>query len=115
MWFWVYWSSGPRKQQQGRGYINCPLCASRQPAELFQFIRTTYLYGIVPLSSGQPEGPETYRCLTCSRQFVSDGSYGYDFSEEAARRTWQCFKCDRPIPYERFDCPHSGYRFDPTR
>jgi predicted RNA-binding Zn-ribbon protein involved in translation (DUF1610 family) len=115
MFFWVSWSTGPRKQSQGSGYFNCPNCASRQPAELFQFIRTTYLYGFLPMGGGSPVGDEIYYCRACRREFANDGLYGYDFGEEATARTWQCFKCDRDIPYERFDCPHCGYRFDPSR
>jgi hypothetical protein len=24
---------------------------------------------------------------------------------------WNCFKCKKPIPHSRVDCPHCGFRF----
>jgi hypothetical protein len=53
--------------------------------------------------------------LACHREFLADGSYGYDYGLHAEPQTWRCFKCNGEVPYERFDCPHCGYTFDPNR
>src|SRR5262245_32994311 len=117
MWFWVSWSSGERKKRRGRGYFNCPACKSRQPCDQSQVVRNTYLYGFIPTTAGDPVGPDVYRCRTCRKEFVADGVFAYDFGEHAAapKTTWQCFKCNGDVPYELFDCPHCGYRFDVSR
>jgi DNA-directed RNA polymerase subunit RPC12/RpoP len=112
MWFFIYWSRGTRKVQAGHGYFNCPHCARRQPCVLSQVESRSYLYGFIPLAGGEPAGPESYRCLECQREFTADGSYGYDFGVHAEQQTWRCFKCKQDVAYERFDCPHCGYRLE---
>jgi DNA-directed RNA polymerase subunit RPC12/RpoP len=112
MWLWISWSSGPQKIVQASGYFNCPACERRRPCELSQIVRRTYLYGIIPLSSGKQIGPEFYFCLECQREFQMDGSYGYDFGLHTETQTWRCFKCKKEIPHDRFDCPHCGFQYD---
>jgi DNA-directed RNA polymerase subunit RPC12/RpoP len=80
---------------------------------LFQIRILTSLYGFTV--GNQAAGPESYLCSECHREFAADGNYGYDFGEHADAQTWRCFKCNGEVPYERFDCPHCGYRFDPSR
>ncbi len=111
--FWLS-SSGLRKVQRGGGYFNCPECRRRQPCTLRQVQTRHTLWGL-PLGGGQPVGPESYLCLACHREFLADGSYGYDYGLHAEPQTWRCFKCNGEVPYERFDCPHCGYTFDPNR
>src|SRR6266851_8536743 len=96
MWFFLYWSSGTKKVQAGEGYFNCPACNLRQPCTLAQVESCSYLYGIIPLGGGQPAGPESYRCLVCEREWVADGTYGYDFGPNAETQSWRCFKCKQP-------------------
>jgi DNA-directed RNA polymerase subunit RPC12/RpoP len=115
MWFILFSITRPGKVQGIRGYFNCPHCARRQPCSLSQIKLRRYLYGLIPVSDGTPVGPESYRCLACSREYLGDGGYGYDFGMHAEARTWKCFKCGKDVPYERFDCPHCGYQFEVGR
>lgn len=34
---------------------------------------------------------------------------------EAETRRWRCFKCDREVHYQDFECPHCGYRLEVGR
>jgi DNA-directed RNA polymerase subunit RPC12/RpoP len=111
MW-WISWSRGPQKVAKGNGYFNCPQCGRRQVCALSQVESRTHLYGIIPVSAGQPVGPEYYKCLACRGTFVNDGSYGYDFGPHAETATWRCFKCNKEVPYQDFECPHCGYRLE---
>ena len=77
-----------------------------------QMLNRTFLYGFIPVASGSPLGPEYYRCQECSHEFQADGRTGYDFGQHQLPQTWSCFKCNKEIAYERFDCPHCGYVFD---
>jgi hypothetical protein len=112
---WIGWSWGVQRVRCGEGYLNCPVCRCRQPAFLFQMMTRTYLYGFIPMGYGDPVGPESYRCRICNNDFVADGVSAYDFGEHAGPRTWKCFKCKQEIPYDRFECPHCGYRFEVGR
>jgi DNA-directed RNA polymerase subunit RPC12/RpoP len=105
-------SEGKGKAQSGQGYFNCPQCGRRQRCSLYQVQARIYLWHFIPVSSGGPVGPESYRCLACLREFTADGSYGYDFGVHAEQQTWRCFKCKQDVAYERFDCPHCGYRLE---
>jgi hypothetical protein len=97
---------------RGPGYFNCPHCGRRQPGELYETVTRRYLGGHgIPLSHGEASGPEVYRCLVCPKEVTAYGHYGYDFGPHARRQTWKCFHCKGEVPYERFDCPHCGYRF----
>jgi hypothetical protein len=75
-------------------------------------VKRNYLYGFIPMSIGEPMGPEFYRCLECRGKFQSDGQFCYDFGQHMERRTWRCFKCDHEISYEQFECPKCGYKFE---
>jgi DNA-directed RNA polymerase subunit RPC12/RpoP len=114
MWI-VYTSSRPEKVADGEGYFNCPDCGCRQSCTLLHVRPRKYLYGFISLGDGEPVGPESYRCAGCGKEFVADGVYGYDFGAHPTPRNWRCFKCKGEVPYERFDCPHCGYRFETTR
>jgi hypothetical protein len=110
--FWISWSQSARKTPQGQGFFNCPTCARRQPCQMSQYVRRSYLYGIIPLTAGEPVGQEFYFCIACRREFQSDGRAAYDFGSESGPRTWKCFKCGAEIEYHRFDCPSCGCQFD---
>jgi DNA-directed RNA polymerase subunit RPC12/RpoP len=112
MWFFLFSTGGAKKVQAGQGYFNCPHCGLRQPCILCQVESRSYLYGIIPIGGGEPIGPESYRCLVCDRECVADGHFGYDFGPNAETQTWRCFKCKQPVAYDRFDCPHCGYRLE---
>jgi hypothetical protein len=112
MWFFLFSSSGAKRVQAGQGYFNCPSCQLRQPCTLAQVESRTYLYGFIPVGGGEPLGPESYYCLVCNREYTADGRYGYDFGPNAQTQTWRCFKCKEPVAYNRFDCPHCGYRLE---
>jgi hypothetical protein len=114
MFLWFHFSRGPRKIRRGEGYFNCPECRCRHHCDLFQVESRSFLWGI-PLSDGEAVGPESYLCSGCQREFVADGAYGYDFGAHEEPETWRCFKCNGEVAYERFDCPHCGYRFDVGR
>jgi DNA-directed RNA polymerase subunit RPC12/RpoP len=111
--FWLSWLEGPRevKVATGRGYFNCPYCRSRQPCQLSQVLSRTYMLRGFPMSHGEPVGPEQYLCLQCKREYTADGIHGFDYGPNAAPQTWRCFQCNGEVPYEKFDCPHCGYRF----
>jgi hypothetical protein len=115
MWFWISWPTRPCKVRRGGGYFNCPSCQRRQAGHLYQVVSRTYLYGIIPFATGGPVGPESYHCLVCRQEFIGDGRYGSDFGAHALARTWRCFRCNKEVPYEQFDCPHCGYRFEVER
>lgn len=110
MWWIFVATSGLRKVRGGTGYFNCPHCAHRRQGTLYQMRACQYLYGFIPFGTGEAVGPESYVCSDCKHEFVGDGAYGYDFGEHWESPTWKCFKCEKEIPYERFDCPHCGYR-----
>jgi DNA-directed RNA polymerase subunit RPC12/RpoP len=99
--------------QVGQGYFNCPHCRGhRRPCVLSQLESRRYLYGLIPLPGGQRLGQESYRCLTCQRDWSSEACYGYDFGEHADTPNWKCFKCSKEVPYESFECLHCGFRLE---
>jgi DNA-directed RNA polymerase subunit RPC12/RpoP len=110
-WFY-FWVQHQAKVAKDNGYFNCPACERRQPCTLAQTEARARLYGIIPLSGGQAVGPESYQCLACGREFVADGSYGFDFGPNAETQKWRCFKCKKEVPYEDFECPHCGFRLE---
>ncbi|SRR5579871_2015624 len=114
MW-WISWSRGSEKVAKGVGYFNCPHCQRRQPCRMCQVETRTRLYGIIPVSGAGAVGPESYRCSECHREFVADGSYGFDFGPDMEKPPWRCFKCNKEVPYEDFECPHCGYRLEVGR
>jgi DNA-directed RNA polymerase subunit RPC12/RpoP len=111
MWFWL-WFSRCRKVQKGHGYFNCPHCQRREMCSFSQFEDRRYIYGLIPVSSGEPVGPEYYVCESCKREWASDLEFAFDFGTHAQTRTWKCFKCGKELPYEAFECSHCGYRLD---
>ena len=110
-WFWLSWSRQTTKEQSSEGYFNCPKCRRRQPCTLSQIQSGTYLYGFIPLSR-EPVGPEYYLCHVCQREWQSDVGFTFDFGAHADSPTLNCFKCGKEVPYEKFECPHCGYRLD---
>jgi predicted RNA-binding Zn-ribbon protein involved in translation (DUF1610 family) len=108
-----FWFSGGGKKEHetlGEGFFNCPECKRRQPGEVSQTVARDSINSI-PLGTGEAVGAERYTCRVCGFQGINDGGYAYDFGPHAEVRAWNCFKCRKPVPYERFDCPHCGYEF----
>jgi DNA-directed RNA polymerase subunit RPC12/RpoP len=112
---WFNFSEDSRKAKKGHGYFNCPSCGSRQPCEMSQVEKRVYWWGIIPASNGEPVGPEYYCCLHCKQEYIADGIQAYGFGSDAQPPTWRCFKCKNQVAYEKFECPHCGYRLDVGR
>ncbi len=112
MFFFIFSSRAARKAEVGHGYFNCPHCSRRCPCALAQVESRQYLYGLIPLPGGEQVGPEYYRCLHCQREWASNIGFGYDFGMHAETQAWKCFKCNKEVPYESFECPHCGYRLE---
>jgi hypothetical protein len=112
MWMWSrFFSSGVHKAKLGPGYFNCPTCKLRQPCVLYQHLSRTYFSYFIPLSR-DAVGPEFYVCDVCRHEWSSEKPLPYDFGMHEVGQTWRCFKCDKQVPYEKFECPHCGYHLD---
>ena len=88
------------------GFINCPHCRKRQPAILAKYVESTHIY-FFPIS--RSESPEQVRCEVCGGYFANNQQTAFGHQEKEP--DWNCFKCKKPIPHSRIDCPHCGFRF----
>src|SRR4051794_1192921 len=111
MWF-IFWTRSEAKAKAEEGYFNCPQCRFRTRCARYQMQNQAYLYGVIPLGGGEFHGQESYQCLVCGREWGADTTYGFDFGLHAETQAWRCFKCNKEVPYESFECPHCNYRLD---
>jgi DNA-directed RNA polymerase subunit RPC12/RpoP len=108
----ITWKDEPLQVPEGEGFFNCPTCGARRPCWLWRTVRRGLLFGKVPVTAPQVVGPERFRCDACGGEFAEDGQHGYDYGPNAVTQAWKCFRCKQEVPYERFDCPHCGYRLE---
>ncbi|MBM3996409.1 MAG: zinc-ribbon domain-containing protein [Planctomycetes bacterium] len=101
----IWWATIPEDRVLDKGFIDCPRCEKRQPAKLVKHVETSW-FMVFPVSS--TEGPEQLQCGVCERFFPNNGSCAFGHLEREP--DWECFKCGKPIPHSRHDCPHWGFR-----
>ena len=100
------WGKKSGAETLDEGYINCPHCLKRQPAALTKYVESSHLY-FIPISSS--EGPERLFCKGCGGYFANNEQCA--FGHDETMPDWNCFKCKKPVPHSRVDCPHCGFRF----
>src|SRR5262245_59354542 len=100
------WGKTGGEEILDKGYLDCPRCQSRQPAVITTQVESSHIY-FIPISSST--GPEQVRCETCGRYYPNNEHTA--FGHEEKMPDWNCFKCKKPIPYAKVDCPHCGFRF----
>jgi hypothetical protein len=102
----ILWGRKRGDEVLEEGFINCPACRTRQPAAVVKYVKSWHLY-FIPIN--KYEGPERVRCKNCGGYFANDE--GVAFGRHEQMPDWNCFKCNKAIPYSRVDCPHCGFRF----
>jgi DNA-directed RNA polymerase subunit RPC12/RpoP len=100
------WGKKSGDEVLDKGFINCPHCRKRQPAVLTKYVESTHIY-FIPIST--TESPEQVRCEECGGYFANNEQTAFGHQEKEP--DWNCFKCKKPIPHSRVDCPHCGFRF----
>jgi DNA-directed RNA polymerase subunit RPC12/RpoP len=100
------WGKKSGDEVLDNGFINCPHCRKRTPAVLTKYVESTHIY-FIPISS--TESPERVRCEECGGYFGNNEQTAFGHLEKEP--DWNCFKCEKPIPHSRIDCPHCGFRF----
>ena len=100
----ILWGKNSGGKTLDKGFLNCPHCRKRQPAILTKHVESRHLYFI---SFSTTEGPEQVKCQVCGGYFANDRQTV--FSHEENPPDWNCFKCGKPIPHARIDCPHCGF------
>jgi len=100
------WGKKSGDETLDEGYINCPNCRRRKPAVLVKHVESSHVY-FIPVSNS--EGPERVQCKDCGGYFANNEQTA--FGKEAKPPDWSCFKCNKPVPHSRVECPHCGFRF----
>lgn len=109
---WIWWSSSAGDEKLGDGFINCPVCKTRQPAIAFQYREHTSVW-FVPIHT-LDNGPESYHCRACKTKFAAADGYPYNFSLEPdpPKIRTRCPQCTARLPPDRLRCPECGQRVD---
>lgn len=103
----VFWGTTCEDQILDKGFIDCPDCRKRQPAVLTRRVERSHIYFVITTST--IEGPEQLRCDVCGNCFANAAAFAFGNLETMP--DWNCFKCKKPIPHARVECPHCGFCF----
>ncbi len=106
---WWGWSTEITTPEAG--YFYCPACQCRRPTGVHHVCRRFYVC-LLPVHTRVL--PAFYRCAECRGEYRAEEGHGYDFSDQAAPSTWECFKCSGVAPGHVFTCPSCGFSLNRT-
>src|SRR4051794_1641068 len=105
---WIWWlRTRPRRRRVRDGYFFCRGCLGRTPGEMFVVENVLYLFGLLPVSTGE-ESRTHLECLRCGRDFEESGDWPFDFGDHAQPKLWDCRQCGTQNTSERLRCSSCG-------